>query len=144
MSRYPRGIEKPYPAGAALVHDGKCPAGQNSPLACMFCNCGHMLECHYPMSCAEAECGHWAVAQLPDDPEDFLDPDMGLGDEPSCEYCGCTEDNACPGGCSWSLSYLQQSRFVCSRCESILRLLPVNLAALRVWMGGRLAEAPRA
>lgn len=25
----------------------------------------------------------------------------GDGDERTCVECGCTEDNPCPGGCSW-------------------------------------------
>lgn len=29
-----------------------------------------------------------------------------------CEVCGCTDDNACPGGCIWANS----SATLCSRC----------------------------
>ena len=29
-----------------------------------------------------------------------------------CRVCGCTEDYACPGGCSWS----QGRTFICSKC----------------------------
>jgi hypothetical protein len=34
-----------------------------------------------------------------------------LGREPQCRKCGCTEDRACPGGCSWVAPNL------CSKCE---------------------------
>lgn len=33
-------------------------------------------------------------------------------DDLACEHCGCTEDNACPGGCSWA-SLVPP---ICSRC----------------------------
>lgn len=33
-----------------------------------------------------------------------------VASEPVCRVCGCTEDNACPGGCSWVEENL------CSRC----------------------------
>ena len=56
MGRYPSGIER--------VGRGECPIGGLSPMACMFCSYGHMLECHYPMDCDEAMCSHWEQAQL--------------------------------------------------------------------------------
>ena len=34
--------------------------------------------------------------------------------KPKCVVCGCTEDNACDGGCSWS----QLNPDLCSRCAS--------------------------
>jgi len=39
------------------------------------------------------------------------DETQGLDDlEPRCRVCGCTDDNACPGGCIWAAADL------CSRC----------------------------
>jgi hypothetical protein len=35
-----------------------------------------------------------------------------LDDDPRCQICGCTEDRACPGGCSWA----NPQRTLCSRC----------------------------
>jgi hypothetical protein len=35
----------------------------------------------------------------------------GLEREMSCIYCGCTDDDACPGGCGWIVP------FVCSSCK---------------------------
>jgi len=32
-----------------------------------------------------------------------------------CRYCGCSDDQACPGGCSWVAPN------VCSRCAGTLR-----------------------
>jgi len=51
-------IAKKYPAGVDLIRDRKCPRGAVSPMACMFCPTGHMLECHYPYDCISAECSH--------------------------------------------------------------------------------------
>lgn len=50
---------KPYPLGVDLINSGKCPKGGITPMACMFCMEGHMLECHYGMTCDEAECSHY-------------------------------------------------------------------------------------
>ena len=30
-----------------------------SPLNCMFCDTGHVTECHWPESCEEANCYHY-------------------------------------------------------------------------------------
>lgn len=35
------------------------------------------------------------------------------GEGPECRVCGCTELNACPGGCSWVEEDL------CSRCKNL-------------------------
>jgi len=45
-----------YPSGVDLINAGKCPRKATSPMACMFCPTGHMLECHYPYDCHAAEC----------------------------------------------------------------------------------------
>ncbi len=49
----------PRPAGIDLVSTGKCPTAGMTPMACMLCPYGHMLECHYPYTCEEAECHHY-------------------------------------------------------------------------------------
>lgn len=30
----------------------------------MFCQTGHMVECHYPLSCKEAKCSHYQESQM--------------------------------------------------------------------------------
>ncbi len=43
-----------------------CPAQDGKrlvPIACMFCHCGHMMECHYPKTCREAQCSHYRINQ---------------------------------------------------------------------------------
>ena len=34
-----------------------------------------------------------------------------------CEICGCTEDRACEGGCSWQMEYYIQKprRYICDK-----------------------------
>ena len=48
-----------FPAGIGRIERGECPRGSATPIGCMFCECGHMLECHYPDSCETAECSHY-------------------------------------------------------------------------------------
>ena len=45
--------------GATKTLQGDCPIGGASPMACMFCQYGHMTHCHYPLTCDEAECSHY-------------------------------------------------------------------------------------
>ena len=52
-----------------------------------------------------------------DDDEDLDDDDdepedLTGADGPVCSLCGCSEDNACEGGCIWARS----KPWVCSRC----------------------------
>lgn len=47
------------PTGIGKIDRGECPTGATSPMACMFCPYGHMLECHFPLTCEEAECSHY-------------------------------------------------------------------------------------
>lgn len=60
-------------SGIDRIAKGECPINGNSPMACMFCNFGHMTECHYPMTCQEANCSHYREqnadeeADLPED-----------------------------------------------------------------------------
>lgn len=35
-----------------------------------------------------------------------------------CLFCGCTETQACAGGCGWVLRSRAKDWGVCSRCES--------------------------
>jgi hypothetical protein len=44
--------------GITKIARGECPRGATTPMACMLCLCGHMLECHYPLTCEEAQCSH--------------------------------------------------------------------------------------
>ncbi len=45
--------------GVVKTLTGKCPPGAVSPMACMFCEFGHMTDCHYPGTCEEVECSHY-------------------------------------------------------------------------------------
>lgn len=45
--------------GTTKTLTGKCPIGASSPMACMFCEYGHMTDCHYPRTCEEANCSHY-------------------------------------------------------------------------------------
>jgi len=45
--------------GVLKIERGECPLGPGTPMKCMFCPYGHMLECHYPMTCDEAMCSHY-------------------------------------------------------------------------------------
>jgi hypothetical protein len=54
-----------------------------------------------------------------------------LWDEVQCEFCGCTEMEACPGGCAWSKRY--QDRAVCTNCEHLASMLELNMGALEFW-----------
>jgi hypothetical protein len=135
-----------YPAGIELVQSGRCPNGAMSPIACMFCSSGHMLECHYPMDCQEAQCFHLTgyascedVFNLDSESED----EDELFDPPdACEYCGCTEYHACSGGCAWSRKYAEQGRLICTSCEALLRLIALNQAVLRIIIDRKFAEVP--
>jgi hypothetical protein len=33
-----------------------------------------------------------------------------------CVHCGCTDGNACPGGCSWAIIHKGANTGVCSQC----------------------------
>jgi hypothetical protein len=35
----------------------------------------------------------------------------------ACEVCGCTEHNACPGGCVWDPAFMLKKRYVCTNCS---------------------------
>ena len=47
-----------YPPGYRVIANGNCPFHATQTMACMFCNQGHLLECHQGMDCHEAQCDH--------------------------------------------------------------------------------------
>lgn len=51
-------LDGKYEPGIVKIKTGTCQIGAKSPIACQFCNFGHMLECHFPHDCATAECQH--------------------------------------------------------------------------------------
>jgi len=55
-----------FPTGIGKIERGECELGARSPMACMFCTFGHMLECHYPHTCEEARCSHYEEASADD------------------------------------------------------------------------------
>lgn len=70
------------------------------------------------------------------DPIDLLLEDyyLILSNEPECEICGCTDDNACDNCCSWSQRYLKQERWICTNCEAVEIMREINMGALRILM----------
>lgn len=48
-----------HPTGLGNINRGECPLGSVTPMACMLCAYGHMLDCHYPKTCTEAKCSHY-------------------------------------------------------------------------------------
>ncbi len=66
-----------FPTGVELIERGECPRHGPTPMSCMFCVYGHMLECHYPYTCDEVECSHHLAALeaeeaiYPPDDQDF-------------------------------------------------------------------------
>lgn len=52
-----------FPTGVGRIDRGECPIDGLTPMNCMFCDFGHMLECHYPHTCKEAECSHYLQGQ---------------------------------------------------------------------------------
>lgn len=42
---------------------------------------------------------------------------LSTGETRSCEGCRCSENDPCPGGCSWSAAFRAVGRWVCTRCE---------------------------
>jgi len=47
-----------WPSGIGKIDRGECELGAVSPVQCVLCRMGHMLECHYPYTCTEAGCKH--------------------------------------------------------------------------------------
>jgi len=53
---------------------------------------------------------------------DWLAPEVPVEHpEDSCRFCGCTDDHACPGGCSW----VDPAHTICSACHCRAQLLLV-------------------
>jgi len=50
-----------YEPGIDKIKEGRCPIHADYPMACTFCQFGHILECHHPMNCQEANCSHYQV-----------------------------------------------------------------------------------
>ena len=61
-----RGIEcgAQYPTGVGQIDRDDCPLYVYTPTGCMFCEYGHMLECHYPWDCETANCSYYLVDVL--------------------------------------------------------------------------------
>lgn len=62
-----------------------------------------------------------------------------------CQVCGCTDEEACPGGCIWA----NAGATLCSRCaQEVCAICAVRLEPLRVgdWCSncGRRGPPPRA
>lgn len=57
-----------YRSGIERVEAADCPQGALTPMGCMFCPYGHMLECHYPHTCEEAECSHYEREMMAEEP----------------------------------------------------------------------------
>lgn len=53
-------LDGKYEPGMARIAAGECPLHAQSPMACQFCMCGHILECHHGMTCEQAKCSHLA------------------------------------------------------------------------------------
>lgn len=50
----------------------------------------------------------------------------------TCVICGCTDDRACAGGCSWSLKFKHGRAGVCSQCvEKFMALQATALPETR-------------
>jgi hypothetical protein len=70
-------------------------------------------ECFYCYSC-----DYWSNGcQHPLHPNNWSENQM------VCEICGCTDDRACPGGCSWVRPGL------CSQCVG--KMTPLTTSALK-------------
>ncbi len=66
-----------------------------------------------------SECPDWRVPKLSENIMDSEGKRISCSKCPylkqKCMFCGCTDDHACPGGCSW----IEPN--VCSRCKDRLR-----------------------
>lgn len=51
-----------HATGIGAIDRGECPMGAVLPIACMLCDYGHVMDCHYPKSCEEANCYHYQEA----------------------------------------------------------------------------------
>ncbi len=60
-----------------------------------------------------------------------------LEDKAFCRVCGCTEERACEGGCSW-VADPEGFGYLCSKCLSDLEAIQVR-DKLQLW-GGKIVE----
>jgi hypothetical protein len=83
----------------------------------MSCCCqGDLDDCVMDTEETYDECIHLCEPDPDEDERDFDDLGMpGFDEEPSCRVCGCTQSQACAGGCIWAEPNL------CSRCVVIPR-----------------------
>lgn len=53
-------LDGKFEPGIVKIKTGTCPMNSNNIhlLSCMFCQKGHLLECHFPDDCATAKCSH--------------------------------------------------------------------------------------
>lgn len=52
-----------------------------------------------------------------------------------CKYCGCTDDEACPGGCAWAFDEGDpggEDGAVCTRCDELA--VEMGYAALEAFV----------
>lgn len=57
-----------YPAGVVMIDMDLCGIGAATPMSCMFCQYGHLNECHFPRNCQQAQCSHltrYVAANMP-------------------------------------------------------------------------------
>lgn len=66
--------------------------------------------------------------------EELPDPGPLWDPGPACEFCGCSEYDACPGGCGWSEYFLYRGQAVCTNCEAIAIAMEINFGALAIFM----------
>lgn len=68
--------------------------------------------------------------------EEFDEDDLDIQEGPSCVGCGCSEMDACDGGCAWAgKAYIKgQERGVCTACP----------AAIKRWQAGKREFTPEA
>lgn len=76
---------------------------------CELCLLGRGGECHVP------GCALW----LNRAPDLALHPEMYaiIDQEGVCRFCGCTDERACDGGCTW----VDPENTVCSQCVTELQ-----------------------
>ena len=60
-------------------------------------------------------------------PEELAEAeDVEIREGPECVRCGCSQDDACEGGCSWDEQFATQGIPVCSRCAPQLRAMEIS------------------
>jgi hypothetical protein len=98
-----------------------------------------MTKCHYPDDCETAPCVLYPAQEVFEDLDALFDD---VAPSEMCGFCGCSQLQACPGGCDWSQYFGDRGRAVCTRCETLAMALQCNLQALVLWRDNNLASAP--